>query len=439
MNRKINRRRFIAQAAGSAALPVLLRSAWSQNDGTRRATVKISSAETDRRIPENFTGLSYELAQLTEPNFFSAHNSGLVALFKRLSSRGLLRIGGNTSEFCWLRVSPSTAAPKLHIPSGDIAANWMPHRLFEIPSESIDALAAFLIATGWSVIYGLNFGNSSPERAATEAAYVADRLGARLAFFQIGNEPDFYQDASNGTRPRGWGFSDYLREWSDFANAITAKVPHARFGAPDIGSSSDWVSRFGAEMAPKLGNRLIALSAHYYAEGPPDSPRVTTARLLAGDPNVTASTKTIVQVATEHGLQYPHDGRELLLPGREARHERRICFGNMGGKLYASFGEPRLCGREPAWRRQPFPLGESRRSQPWPEDCDQRRTGAERVLHTYREREGTIAFTAPNFLWHVACPAICGSTPAGLRARGRFEFVCLRCSARACSNAGAVQ
>jgi hypothetical protein len=278
----VNRRIFVAQALCTTALPLVPKNAWPQDGAVRRATVKIDSAATGLSIPESFTGFSYELAQLTEPNFFSVQNSGLVALFKRLSPRGLLRLGGNTSEFCWLRLTPSTAGIKLRVPSGDAAANWMPHRLFEISPEAIESLAGFLRATGWRVIYGLNFGNSSPERAAAEAAYVADRLGALIAFFQIGNEPDFYQDANNGTRPRGWGFDDYLREWSDFANAISAKVPHASFGAPDVGSSSDWVSRFGTEMAPKLGDRLVALSAHYYAEGPPDNPRVTTARLLAG-------------------------------------------------------------------------------------------------------------------------------------------------------------
>lgn len=282
---------------------MLQKHAWSQNLAARAATVSIHS-RTGRVVSETFTGLSYELAQLTEPTFFSAQNAGLVALFKRLSPRGLLRLGGNTSEFCWFRADASTLPPKLHVPPGDLATNWMPHRLFEIHPEAIDSLAGFLDATGWNVIYGLNFGNGSPERAAVEAAYVANRLGSRLAFFQIGNEPDFYRDANNGTRPPGWGFDDYLREWQAFANAIIAKVPHARFGAPDVGSSSDWVTRFGDKMAPQLGAHLVALSAHYYAEGPPDNPRVTIQRLLTGGSSVTTSTKAIVQVADSHHLEY---------------------------------------------------------------------------------------------------------------------------------------
>ena len=86
-------------------------------------------------------------------------------------------------------------APKLRVPPGKLEDNWMPHRLFAIKPEAIDALAGFLKATGWKLIYGLNFGNSTPERAAREAAYVARAIGDRLEYFQIGNEPDFYQDA----------------------------------------------------------------------------------------------------------------------------------------------------------------------------------------------------------------------------------------------------
>jgi len=48
----------------------------------------------------------------------------------------------------------------------------MPHRLFEIRPEAIDALIEFVRASGWRLIYGLNFGNSTPQRAADEAAYV---------------------------------------------------------------------------------------------------------------------------------------------------------------------------------------------------------------------------------------------------------------------------
>jgi hypothetical protein len=297
----MERRRFLKAAATGVAAAACPRLAWGE---PRRASISIHSGSLGRRVPARYIGLSYELAQLSDPTFFSAERTDLISLFRQLSPSGLLRLGGNTSEFCWFQADSSTVPIKLHLPPGDLAHNWMPHRLFAIQPEAIHALAEFLRATGWQAIYGINFGNSTPERAAVEAAYVARTLGDKLAFFQIGNEPDFYRDANNGTRPRGWNFDDYAREWIAFADAITAAVQGARFGGPDTGASSDWVVRFGERMAPRLGSRLVALTGHYYAEGPPNDPAVTTTRLLAGNPSVTTSTRSIVQVADAHHLAY---------------------------------------------------------------------------------------------------------------------------------------
>lgn len=248
-------------------------------------------------IPHNFIGLSYELAQLTDPTFFSPDNRDLVAYFRLLSTSGVLRLGGNTSEFCWFKSGTSTQAPKLHVPPGNLDANWMPHQLFQINPEAIDALTGFLQATKWRLIYGLNFGNSTPQRAADEAAHVAQKIGDQLEFFQVGNEPDLYTNSNNGTRPPHWDFSDYVNKWAEFATAVAAKVPAARFGAPDVAASSDWITRFSVQVPAPLASRVVALTGHYYAEGPPDDPRVTIQRLLAGNPKISTQTQEIVAAA----------------------------------------------------------------------------------------------------------------------------------------------
>ena len=256
------------------------------------------------QIPLTYVGLSYELAQLSDPTFFSAANRDLVSYFRLLSAKGVLRLGGNTSEFCWLRVNASAPEPKLHVPAGNLDANWMPHRLFAIPPEAIDALAEFLNASVFRLIYGVNFGNSTPQRAADEAAYVAQKIGDRLEFFQIGNELDLYIKASNSTRPPAWSFTDYVREWSGFAEAIVARVPNARFGGPDVAASSDWVTQFSEEVPTSIAPRLVALTGHYYAEGPPDDPHVTIERLLGGNPKIAVETKAIVASAKQHARIY---------------------------------------------------------------------------------------------------------------------------------------
>ncbi len=300
----MKRRTFLLQASAATAAAALSQTSWTDDSADVHAELTLRDGAQTAPLPLDYTGLSYELAQLTDPQFFSAANRELVTHFQLLSPHGVLRIGGNTSEFCWFQADASTPAPKLRVPQGRLEDNWMPHRLFAIKPEAIDALAGFLRATGWKLIYGLNFGNSTPERAATEAAYVSHAVDEQLEFFQIGNEPDLYQKASNGTRPPGWGFDDYLREWTAYAEAIAARVPGAHFGGPDVGSSSNWITRFGNEVAPELRARLTTLTGHYYAEGPPNDPSMTTERLLKGNPKIAGSMAEIEAVARAHGLVY---------------------------------------------------------------------------------------------------------------------------------------
>lgn len=54
---------------------------------------------TGPRMPIDFVGLSYDVQQLADSTFFAEQNSGLIREFKALSSTGVLRLGGNTSEF----------------------------------------------------------------------------------------------------------------------------------------------------------------------------------------------------------------------------------------------------------------------------------------------------------------------------------------------------
>jgi hypothetical protein len=100
------------------------------------------------------------------------------------------------------------------------------------------------------------------------------------------------------------GFNDYLTEWIGFANAITGKVPRAKFGGPDVGASSDWILRFGRQMAPEMGRRLVALTGHYYAEGPPNIPKVTMERLLNADQKIPAQMKPIEATVETYSLRY---------------------------------------------------------------------------------------------------------------------------------------
>ncbi len=215
-------------------------------------------------VPLDYLGFSCETSQLGDPTFFAADNHELVSLFKTLTPAGILRLGGNSSEFCWWKTSATGQPPELPA-SAKAADNWMPHSFTAIEPVAIDRLAEFLKATDWKVIYGLNLGTGSAERDAEEAAYVARKLGKRLLFFQIGNEPEFYRDANNRLRSQDWNFDKYLAQWLAFAKAVIARVPEARFGGPRYKRQCPvGFSIHAAKLRHNCRGRIVACSGHYY-------------------------------------------------------------------------------------------------------------------------------------------------------------------------------
>lgn len=297
---RMSRRRFlttaVVAAGGLAGLPV-----WAQERATKLRLALGSAASG--AVPVDYLGFSCELSQLADPTFFAADNRELVSLFQTLTLGGILRLGGNSSEFCWWKASASDQPPQLP-ESARRADNWMPHAFTAIEPVAVDRLAEFLEATKWTAIYGLNLGTGSPERDAAEAAYVARRLGRRLLYFQIGNEPEFYRNDNNRLRSRDWDFDEYLGQWVTFAKAVIARVPDARFGGPDIGSNVEWVTRFAQEAPSLLPGRIVACTSHHYVMGPPDDPRSTMERLLTPDPGVDRDVPRIMSAARDNHLDY---------------------------------------------------------------------------------------------------------------------------------------
>jgi len=269
-----------------------------------KAHLSLNPSEPLNEIPLDYNGFSVEKSQLTDPLSFAAGNTSCVAMYRRLASDGVLRVGGNSSEFCWWKATPEAQPPQIRTKGMGRADNYMPQRFWPVTPKAVDNLRGFLDATGWTCIYGLDFGTGSPERNAEEAAYVARALGPRLAYFQIGNEPDFYMSSVNLLRPPGWDFHDYLNEWTAMAHAVIRRVPGAKFGGPDVGAATDWVVRFAEEVPKRIGSHLIALSGHYYAEGPPESPTATIANLLKTDPRIAERMDKIMPAAKAAGLPF---------------------------------------------------------------------------------------------------------------------------------------
>lgn len=283
-------------AAGTAA--------WGAEKTAAGARLQVHPQETLTDIPRDFCGLSVEKAQLSDPAYYHPANASLIAFHRRLSPQGVLRIGGNTSEFCWWQDGAHATAPVVRAAGLGQTDNWMPQHQTPISPSAVVHLRGFLDACGWSCIWGLNFGTGTPERNAAEAAFVARALGPRLKYFQIGNEPDFYREHNNRLRPAGWDFPDYLNEWTAMAQAIRAAVPRAAFGGPDVGSHPDWILAFAKQAPGRLGKGVVGLSGHYYASGPPDAPSVTIAHLLAPAAGVAARMDVLAAAAKAAGLPF---------------------------------------------------------------------------------------------------------------------------------------
>jgi len=231
------------------------------------------------KIAADFTGLSYESAQLGNPQFFSGDNAALVGFVRCLGRSGVLRIGGNTSAYCyWTPDLAQKPSVQSSVVGPDKGLNAPPPAYIGPPA--IRNLKDFLDATGWNLIYGLNMGTGSPEDAAAEAAFVMNTVGSQLLAFQLCNEPDLF--FKNGVRKPDYDFTQFAQEWQRYFDAIRARVPKALFAGPDTAYNNDWLVPF----AQKFKDQVRFLSQHYYAEGPPTDPSMTIERLLRPNPKL---------------------------------------------------------------------------------------------------------------------------------------------------------
>lgn len=188
-------------------------------------------------IPEDFSGLSFEtmvvLADAHGGHFFSQTNTPIIALFKTLGARNL-RIGGNTADL------PADAIPT---------------------HADIDNLFAFAKDAGVKVIYTLRLRHGDVTNDIEIARYIEQRYKPQLAYFAIGNEPDYYRKVY----PVIKNYSDYRKEWKKYAAAVAAAVPGARFLGPSAGAATAWARDFANDFAKSGLVELIA--QHDYPAG----------------------------------------------------------------------------------------------------------------------------------------------------------------------------
>src|SRR5580692_1520182 len=235
----MNRRQFIEGFAGLFGLPLGYPApSLAQPAKTKTIHINIDTRRQQGRIPDDFTGLGYEISSVAIPGLFSDKNRAYVRLVRGLGANGVIRVGGITSD------SASFAPDAVASPTAKATV---------INTEGLRELGGFLDATGWRLIWGLNLGSGDAHSAAEEAVAVAAAVKDKLLAFEIGNEPDgFAGDAFNSHRPKNYGYGDYLKEFRAYKAVIRSKLPDAPFAGPDVSWATDWVSRFAADEGSDL-------------------------------------------------------------------------------------------------------------------------------------------------------------------------------------------
>jgi hypothetical protein len=249
---RVNRRAFISGILGASV-------AAAQSGPVR---VQIQPKSSLGRIPADFMGLGYEVSSVSERGLLTGSNLAYVQFVRTLAPAGVIRIGGNTSDYAtWSPDGPAVSSPK-----GTV-----------VDRRGLADLGTFLRATGWRLIWGFDLGQSGGrapiDQAVDQAVAVASSVGDRLLAFEIGNEPDLFPGVH---RPGNYSYADYYAEYRRFKKAIRDKLPDAPFAGPDVIVHADWLQQFAATEAADLK----LLTYHFYPEGPPDNPTSTIENLL---------------------------------------------------------------------------------------------------------------------------------------------------------------
>jgi hypothetical protein len=285
--------RVLAAASGVALVDTPLLRALAPE--TTAVTLTVGS-DAGATIPSDYTGLSYETSQLTHPAFFAGDATVLERYFRLLGQDGVLRIGGNMSEFTFWNPKSSGEGSPTAAEGPDPGKGS--DRSFQIPPVAIDHLADFLDRTGWKLIYGLNLRAGTAQVAADEAEYVSKKVGNKLIALQFGNEPDLFKESD--APEKHWTYNEFIAKWQTFYDIVHARLPHVPIAGPDTSFEPVWMKRFAEEEKGKFQ----LLTGHYYAGGPPTSPKMTTEFLLEPNHRLVDHVLSAITIAKANDVPY---------------------------------------------------------------------------------------------------------------------------------------
>jgi len=272
----ISRRTLLAASAAFSLVPGLARAAGA-------VSIRLDPGRPIGSIPTDFMGLSYEISSVAVPGLLSADNHAYVQLVRNLGPQGVIRIGGNTSDFSSYQADGTPQS----LPRGTV-----------VTAENLRQLRGFLDAIGWKLIWGLNLGSDRLDNAVEEANAIANAMGDRLLALQIGNEPDLFKNA--GHRTGIYDYAAWHAEYRRFQSAIRTTLPHVSFAGPDIaGGKIDWMESFARDE----GGDIALLTVHHYLANQAD-PASTIELMLQKEKNYEAVLAKFRSIADDAHLPY---------------------------------------------------------------------------------------------------------------------------------------
>ncbi|TBR39828.1 glycosyl hydrolase family 79 C-terminal domain-containing protein [Dyella terrae] len=240
------------------------------------STLAILPGNRGKVVSESLASLSYETGQLADPTFFSPRNRSLIALFRQLNPKGILRIGGNTSDYTvWSEYRGTLPEQKTR--------KGGPQQPVVLHPESLRELAGFLRETGWSLVFGVNLKIGVPDMAVALGRAVRDAVGDRLLAIQIGNEANNYEK----------DYDAFDAAWSPNARAL--QIAGLPLAGPDTGANTDWVAQY----IQRHGKGQAFASRHYYRDA---APRGSIGDVLGSDPGMIEHMEVLASLAEAQGL-----------------------------------------------------------------------------------------------------------------------------------------
>ncbi len=214
--------------------------------GSVPVNVSFARAHPGAPVPQDFLGLSFEVAALPQLAGYAA-NGNLATMLRSLGV-GVLRFGGVSADTITGWSGRSGSPPSWA--SGSVGA------------RDLRGIASLASQTGWHVLLTLGLAHYEPEEAAHEAATAKVTLGEWLEGIELGNEPNSY--AFHGLRPEPWTFVQYDAEVAGYRSAIEAAAPGIPLAGPDNSGSSAYES-WG--LGEAVDQRPALLTGHHYPLG----------------------------------------------------------------------------------------------------------------------------------------------------------------------------